>query len=213
MTQNHIAAARLTMAREPLIFPALEQAMAQMTPRTADKRLLASIVARPLGAALGMLGLEVVRRDGVDVLRYMLRRGVIAGGADMGNYLENEVMEHVFKNTAIFTSPTGVFIALFTAATNDVNDSGTEASGGSYAREEVLAAGWDAVSDGATANTAAIDFGTATASWGTITHTAVESTTSGAANRYFHGALTASKAVGDGDSFQFAAGEYDAALA
>ena len=210
---EHTAGAKLTLAREPLFYPSLERAINGMRLADADKGLLARIVARPISAVIGVLGLELIRKEGMDVAQFMLRRGIVAGGADLGNYLENEVMEHVFKNTAIFASPAGVYISLWTAATGEANDSGTEATGGSYARESVVAAGWAAVADGLTDNVAAIDFGTATASWGTITHTAVGSAASGTENRYFHGDLTTPRAVGDGDSFNFPIGTYDVSIA
>ena len=129
--------------------------------------------------------------------------------AELSNFLENELMDHILRNLA-YTSPTTVYVALFTDDPTDA-DSGTEVSGGSYAREAVGAtSGW-AGSGGATDNAADVDFGTATANWGTVTHTAVmDAATAG--NMLFHGALTASKTVNNGDSFKFAIGALDVSL-
>ena len=36
--------------------------------------------------------------------------------AAMSDYLEQQILNHIFRNTAIFTPPANVFLALFTAA-------------------------------------------------------------------------------------------------
>jgi hypothetical protein len=70
---------------------------------------------------------------------------------------------------------------------------------------------FDAASGGAIDNTSAVEFPTATGSWGTITHTAVlDAASSG--NMLAENALTASKAIGSGDVFRFQAGEFDITL-
>ena len=71
---------------------------------------------------------------------------------------------------------------------------------------------FDASVSGAIDNTAAVEFPTATGSWGTVTHTAVlDAATSG--NMLAENALTASKTIGSGDVFRFQAGEFDITLA
>lgn len=116
------------------------------------------------------------------------------------DYLEVELIKHLFR-TGSFTKPTVLGIALFTAAPSD-SGGGTEVTGGSYARVDhpPLDANWDATSgtDGLTANTSVITFPTPTANWGTITHFAIFDATSGG-NMLYHGALTASKTVNNGD--------------
>lgn len=126
--------------------------------------------------------------------------------AAITNYLEDKLLDHVFKNTA-FTQPSGLFLALYTAAPSDTGG-GTEVSGGSYARKSLSFA---ASSGGSIATDAVADFGTATANWGTITHVAVlDAVTSG--NFLWHGALTASKTVNDGDTFKVASGSLTCTL-
>jgi hypothetical protein len=121
-------------------------------------------------------------------------------------FLENEVLDHVFRN-ASYTPPATVYIGLYTTATG-AGGTGTEVTGGSYARQSMA---FDASASGAIDNTAAVEFPTATASWGTVTHTAVlDAATSG--NMLAETALTASKAIGSGDVFRFQAGEFDITL-
>jgi hypothetical protein len=128
--------------------------------------------------------------------------------ANASDYLEGQIIAHIFR-TASFTKPTGLWIALFTAAPNDAGG-GTEVSGGGYARvaRAPLDANWAAPSggNGQTSNVAVIDFGTASANWGTITHFGIfDASTAG--NLLIWGALTASRTVNSGDAFQIPAGQ------
>jgi len=122
--------------------------------------------------------------------------------AAMSDYLESELLDHILNNNA-YTSPTSVYVALFTAAPSD-SGGGTEVSGGSYAR--VTVTGGFTISGTATraGNTSAITFPTATGSWGTVTHVGVFDASSGG-NLLFHGALTTSRAVVADDVFSFPA--------
>jgi len=130
----------------------------------------------------------------------------------LSDYLENALLNHILRNTAYTSPATQVWIALYTAATTDTGG-GTEVAGGSYARVRVQGTGaWDAPSDGATANTSEIAFPQASASWGTVSHVAIKDASTGG-NHLFHGALTSSKTVNSGDTFKFAAGDFDVTLA
>jgi hypothetical protein len=120
------------------------------------------------------------------------------------NYTENAVLGHIFGSTT-FTKPANRFVALFTAAPGETGG-GTEATGGSYAR---LAAGNFTVSGTAptaATNGAALEFATATASWGTITHVGIFDASTGG-NLLAYAALTTSRAVASGDVFRFPAGD------
>lgn len=124
------------------------------------------------------------------------------------NYLEVELLDHVFKTTA-YTVPTNIYVALSTADPTDSGGSIAEPSGNNYAR--TVCNTWDAAASGATANTGAVTFPTASGSWGTITHFALyDASTSG--NMLVHGSLAASKAIGNGDTASFAAGAIDITL-
>jgi hypothetical protein len=127
------------------------------------------------------------------------------------DYLENEVLDHVLgKGTRNFTSPADLYIGLWTA--DNGLEAGTitgEVSGGSYAREAVS---FDAAATGSTSNTSTVTFTTATGNWGTITHVAImDALTSG--NVLFHGAVTSSKTIETGDTFQISAGNLTVTLA
>jgi hypothetical protein len=125
----------------------------------------------------------------------------------ISNYLESKLVDHSL-GTAEFTLPTPVYVALYTSAPTDA-DTGTEITGkAGYARQE---AAFGAAVDGATDNDADIEFGPAGESWGTITHVGVRDAETGG-NLLWWAALTTPKPVGDGDSFQVAAGDFDISL-
>lgn len=121
------------------------------------------------------------------------------------NYLETELLDHVFAGNA-YTSPSTVYVGLFTATPNE-DDSGTEVSGGSYARQS----GSFSVSGNTATTTAAIEFPTATASWGTITHIGIYDASS-SGNLLAYASLTASKAIASGDVFRIPTGDIDITL-
>jgi hypothetical protein len=128
--------------------------------------------------------------------------------ANATDYLETNLVNHLFR-TSSFTKPAGLFIALFTAAPNDAGG-GTEVTGGGYARvsRAPLDANWAATAggNGVTSNVATLDFGTASANWGTITHFAIMDASTGG-NMLVWGALTASRTVNNGDAFQIPASQ------
>jgi hypothetical protein len=109
------------------------------------------------------------------------------------------------------TRPTAWYIALYTAAPNDAGG-GTEVSGGGYARKTVA---WDAAASpgGTTQNTGVVTWTASGGAFGTVTHIGIHSASSGAGNLLWHGAMTASKTVNDGDTLEFAAGNIDLAIA
>ena len=121
------------------------------------------------------------------------------------NYLETELLDHVFAGNA-YTSPSTVYVGLFTS-NPDEDGSGTEVSGGSYARQS----GSFSVSGNTATTTAAIEFPTATASWGTITHVGIYDAAS-SGNLLAYAALTASKAIASGDVFRIPTGDIDITL-
>lgn len=121
------------------------------------------------------------------------------------NYLEQKVLEHVFDNTA-YTSPTTVYVGLFTTDPTDAG-TGTEVSGGSYARQSASFT----VSGNTATTDAAIEFPTATATWGSITHIGIfDALTTG--NLLAHSSLTAAKTIESGDVFRIPSGDIDITL-
>lgn len=127
--------------------------------------------------------------------------------AALSNYLENALINATLRNTA-YSSPATVYAALFTSDPTDAG-SGTEVSGGSYARKAIT---FGAPSNGAATNSGAVEFDQATGNWGTITHFGIyDSLTSG--NLLYHGALTTSKTIETGDVFKFATASVTVTLA
>ena len=127
--------------------------------------------------------------------------------AEMSNYLENALINATLRNTS-YTSPSVVYLALYTSDPTDA-DTGTEVSGGSYARQSIT---FDAPSNGVTSNTAAIEFPQATGNWGTVTHVGIrDALTTG--NLLYHTPLDASKTIASGDIFKIAIGSLSVTLA
>ena len=118
------------------------------------------------------------------------------------NYLENKVLLHVFGATA-YTAPATIYVGLYTSDPGEGN-TGTEVSGGSYARQTIAFT----VAGNQASNTAAVEFPTATASWGTVTYAAVFDAVSGG-NMMAYGALTTSKTIASGDVLRIPAGDFD----
>tara|TARA_R100001460_G_scaffold53096_1_gene92031 strand:- start:1264 stop:1650 length:387 start_codon:yes stop_codon:yes gene_type:complete len=123
------------------------------------------------------------------------------------NTFETHVLNYVFTATSV-TRPTAWYVALFTS--NPAEDaSGTEVStsGTAYVRKTVAFT----VSGNLATNSAAVEFPTATASFGTVTHIGVfNASTSGDLIAY--SALSASKAIATGDVFRIPAGDLDITL-
>ena len=127
--------------------------------------------------------------------------------AAMSNYLENALINATLRNTG-YTSPTTVYVGLYTTDPTDAN-TGTEVSGGSYARQSST---FGAPSDGASTTSADVTFPTCTENWGTVTHFGIlDASTSG--NLLYHGALNNSKNIQTGDILKIEAGNLTVTLA
>ncbi len=120
--------------------------------------------------------------------------------AEMSNYLENALVNATLRNTS-YTSPATVYVALYTTDPTDA-DTGTEVSGNAYARQSVT---FSAPSNGATSNSAAVEFPQATGSWGTVAYIGLRDASSGG-NLLYHTPLDASKTIATGDVFRIAIG-------
>lgn len=123
----------------------------------------------------------------------------------LSNYLELELLDHVFK-VGSYTVPTNIYIALSTADPGEAAAGIAEPSGNGYARK--VHNSWDAASSRATANNGACTFAAATGSWGTITHYAIFDAITGG-NFLGYGTLTTPNAVVNGNVVTFADGEID----
>lgn len=127
--------------------------------------------------------------------------------AEMSNYLENALINATLRNTT-YTSPATVYVGLYTTDPTDA-DTGTEVSGGSYARTAVT---FGAPSNGVSTNSAAVEFPQATGSWGTVGWIGLLDASTGG-NLLYHTALDVSKTIDSGDIFKIAIGSLSVTLA
>ena len=120
------------------------------------------------------------------------------------NSFETSVLTWLLTNgTPSPVRPTAWYLGLFTAAPGEAGG-GTELSGSGYARQSITFT----VSGNNASNNAAIEFPTASGSWGTITHVAVfDASTSG--NMIAYASLTASKVIDTGDVLRLPANDLD----
>lgn len=129
--------------------------------------------------------------------------------AGFSDYLEDKVLDHVFGGTA-YTAPTTLYVALYTVAPTDTGG-GTEVSGGAYARQ-TAAFTVTGTNPTTASNSAAIEYPTATANYGTVVAVGVFDASSGG-NLLAYANLDTSKVVSTGDVFRFNTGDLDITLA
>lgn len=124
--------------------------------------------------------------------------------SNISTYLADHLLDHYLDGTA-YTAPTA-FVGLYTTdPTMPAGTGGTEVSGGSYARV-ALTGLMSAAASGSKTNSSAVSFATASASWGTVVGIGIfDAITAG--NLLASGPLTASKAVGSGDTFSLPIGD------
>ena len=131
--------------------------------------------------------------------------------SQMSDYLENKLIDHLFRTTA-YSAPAAIYVALGTAA---AEGSFTEiAATGGYARANCgkADASWTATqggtsgassgTGGSTSNAGTVSFGVPSANWNAgadITHFALYDASS-AGNMLFYGPLATAKRVYGGDA-------------
>lgn len=121
--------------------------------------------------------------------------------ASFSDYLKTALLNATLRGTS-YTSPSTVYVGLFTTDPTDAG-TGTEVSGGSYARQSATFA---APASGVSATSAYVQFPQATASWGTITHVGIFDALTGG-NLMYHDALLLSKTIDTGDVFKISSGQ------
>ncbi|MET3699514.1 hypothetical protein SAMN05877753_111152 [Bacillus oleivorans] len=126
--------------------------------------------------------------------------------AQMSNYLENALINATLRGTA-YTAPATVYLALYTSDPTDA-DTGTEVTGGGYARQPAT---FTAPSNGVTSLSANVSFPQATANWGTVTHVGVRDALTGG-NLLYHTNLTTARNILSGDDYSVLAGEVQITL-
>lgn len=121
---------------------------------------------------------------------------------------ETLVLNWILDPLSSPTRPSATYLALFTSNPGETG-SGTEVStsGTAYARQSVSMT----VSGNTATNAAAVEFPTATALYGTVTHVAIyDAVTAG--NMIAYAALTTSKTIDTGDVLRVPAGDLDVTL-
>lgn len=123
----------------------------------------------------------------------------------MSNYLEEAILNAVFRNVA-FTSPATTYLALYTSDPTEA-DTGTEVTGGAYVRRAVTFSAPTQVANKATiSNSAEIQFPEATAAWGTVTHVGLRSALT-AGNLLYYGPVSNARSILANDQLRFKIGE------
>lgn len=120
--------------------------------------------------------------------------------SEFSDYSENLVI-NVLLRAASHTGAAAVYVGLYTSDPTDGN-TGTEVSGGSYARTAVV---FGAPSAGISTNSSAVEFPQATASWGTVGWVGVLDAATGG-NLICHSPLDVAKTIDTGDIFKIATG-------
>lgn len=119
----------------------------------------------------------------------------------MSDYLEVQLRKHIFR-TGSFTKPTELWVSLHTADPTDAG-TGTEVSGGSYARvqNDPGDGNWSApdATGGVTANVSDLTFPAPTGNWGSITWAAIFDASTGG-NMIARAQLSVAKTVNSGDA-------------
>jgi len=135
--------------------------------------------------------------------------------AAMSDYLENKIIDQVFRGQA-YSFPTTLYVGLYSVSPSDASG-GTEISGNNYSRVSVTnsLANWAGTqssasttastgTSGTTSNNASITFATPSASWGTVVAFGLFDAAS-AGNLLFYGNLSISKTINQGDTVTFPA--------
>ncbi len=128
--------------------------------------------------------------------------------AGFTNFGEDLVLDFLFT-TGTATRPTVWYVGLFTVAPGEAGG-GTEVSGGSYARTAITFS-VSGTAPTTASNSGAVEFPTASASWGTIVAAGVFDAAS-AGNLIAFANLTTSKTIDSGDVLRFNTGELDITL-
>jgi hypothetical protein len=134
----------------------------------------------------------------------LTRRNIMSAASD---FTENLALNWLLTSGAA-TRPTAWYLGLHTASPLDDDSGANEISGGSYARQSIAFT----VALDTASNSATITFPAATATWGTISHISVYDASTGG-NLLFHGAVTTSKTIESGDTFQVSASNLTITLA
>lgn len=122
------------------------------------------------------------------------------------NFLENEILDHVFGNAA-YAAPATLYLGLSTTTIVDAGTGITEPSGNGYTRAAVTnnATNFPAASNGSKSNGTVINFPTPTGAWGTVVNFFVADAST-AGNILAYGTLTVAQPIVSGNPVSFQVG-------
>ena len=115
----------------------------------------------------------------------------------LSDYGENKVL-------ALLKADKTYYLGLYTVTPSDDGTGGTEVSGGGYARQAVT---FGTPSGGSMSNSAAIEFPTATADWGTANGWGLFDASTGG-NLVWYGAITTPRQLLTGDIYRVQIGNF-----
>jgi hypothetical protein len=118
------------------------------------------------------------------------------------DYLENEVLDHVFK-TGAYTPATNLFVALYSAAPTDAGG-GTELTSANSGYERQVCNSWNAAGSGEVDNAIDIIWGTSGANWGTVVAVGIFDA-SAVGNLLVYGSLNSTIEIVSGTKFKIPA--------
>ena len=119
--------------------------------------------------------------------------------SQMTDYLENKIIDDVLRTPQ-------VFVHLYLDDPTDA-DVGVEVSGTGYVEQEAT---FGVGANGVTTTTADLNFPTATADWGDVSHFVIRDASD---NPLIHGQFTAPKTVNSGDTFKISTGNLTVTMA
>lgn len=119
--------------------------------------------------------------------------------SSFSDYTEDAVLDHVFRNVAL-TSPTAVYLALYTVTPSDAGG-GTEVTGGGYARQAIT---FGAASGGSMSNTVAVSLTASGAPFGDVVAIGIHDAATAGNLLAWDGITPAT--IGDGDTINFGIG-------
>lgn len=137
--------------------------------------------------------------------------------SDLTDYLEGQIMDWSFLNTAFDSSPGTLYIALHTDDPTESGDA-NEVSAADYSRADVPAGTGEFTKDTSgtgtsISNDGEISFGTATNDWGTVSHFSIwTDQQGGSGNPLWYSSLSTSKTVNTDDEIRFQAGDLTAQI-
>lgn len=121
---------------------------------------------------------------------------------NLTDHAENRILEHMTGKTA-WAKPS-IWIALYTTVPAETG-SGTEVTGGGYARIATTASDWTTATNGQIANAVNFEWSIASANWGTVAGIALVDAATGG-NVIMRGPAVSSKLIESGDTFRILAG-------